>query len=322
MGFKRLILNLMFKLSKIKYKRNSSIYATRANYGSFCKIISMLSNRPKDVRINLETLEGCQCLRLIPPNKTDAVVFVIYGGSFVMEFASLTKIYIPFGAILAKAAQAEVWIPEYGIAPENSFPQQGQDCLSNYLSLIKRGINPQDITILGLASGASLALALVMSLRDKGLPMPASVATISAITDLTMTASSITLRADRDPMFAAENIGGHFNHYLQGHSPLNPLASPRYGSYKGFPPMYMMVGGNEIFYDDTILVAAIAEQAGVDVTLDIEENMIHCYPLWYDFIEEGKGAIQRLAKHICDIGLKKELCSEGGHRSTKKFKGS
>lgn len=85
--------------------------------------------------------------------------------------------------------------------------------------------------------------------------------------------------------------------YLGGAKPKQtPLASPLYGDFHGLPPLFLQAGDWEIIRDDSIRVARKARQAGVDVTLDIVEEMIH---VWHSqsvpMVPEGKAAIARVA---------------------------
>ncbi len=296
--FKRFIIYILLKISRRRQKRGSSIYNTRFGYKLYSNIVFRLSNVPADVNVEFVTIGDVYGLRATPPNKSSKVIMYIYGGSFVLGLEHVKGAYIPFAARLAKASGAEVWIPSYRMAPEFAFPAQGEDCLNSYVGLLRRGVKPQDISVMGAGSGASLALALIMDLRDRGLPLPESVATISAWTDLSLTANSLYTRADRDPMFNSDTVHGYFNHYLQGSSPKEPLASPLYGDFKGFPRLYMIVGGREMFYDDTIRVAEKAKEAGVDVTLDANEKMVYGYPIYFDIYTEGRAAVDRLAAFV------------------------
>jgi len=58
------------------------------------------------------------------------------------------------------------------------------------------------------------------------------------------------------------------------------------------------VGGLEILYSDSINFAEKAKAAGVDVTLDIEEDMFHVYPTFYGFLDEAKVALGKIALFI------------------------
>jgi epsilon-lactone hydrolase len=298
MGLRRLIFNIMLKVSRAKLRRGLSIYGVRSDYNLFGRIIYFMSPIEKDVSMDWTKSEGVDVLRFVPPESSSRIILYIHGGAFVIGLKDLKQAYIPFAARLAKVSNSEVWIPDYRTSPENPYPIPGEDCMTVYKSLLDRGVNPQDICVMGDACGANLALAMVLSLRDQGIPLPGSVATISGWTDLSLTGNSLYTRSDRDPMFRVDPIQGFANHYLQGASPHDSLASPFYADYTGFPPMYMLVGGREMLHDDTSRIAEKADAVGVDVTLDDDDEMIHIYPVFFGIFKEGVAAIERLAAFV------------------------
>ena len=54
----------------------------------------------------------------------------------------------------------------------------------------------------------------------------------------------------------------------------NPLISPLYGDYRGIPPLLIQVGEAEIILDDSTRVAERAKQAGVQVDLEVWDEMV------------------------------------------------
>lgn len=298
MGIKRLIFNLMLKISRAKLRRGLSIYGVRSDYNIFGKVIRFLSKTEKSVKVNHTNLDGIYCIQSVPAFKTNKTILFLHGGAFVISLKDLKDAYIPFSTKLAQLCRSEVWMPDYRTAPENPFPLPGEDCLKCYLQLLKSGINSQDIILMGDSCGAALGLAMVSHLIENNLPLPSCIVTISAWADLSLTGKSLYTRSDIDPMFSNDPIAGFANHYLQGSSPRDPKASPLYADYTGFPPMLMMVGGREMLHDDTTRIAEKATNEGVNITLDIIEEMIHIYPIFYGIIPEGIAAIERIAQFI------------------------
>lgn len=299
--FKRLIFNILLKISRFKLRRGISIYNVRADYHLFAKIIYFLSPIEKDVLINYSTLDTVRSLTATPPVQNKRQILYLHGGAFVIGLDDLENAFIPFATKLAKITHSTVWIPDYRTAPEHEHHILGQDCLTAYTALLAAGHHPENIVIMGDSCGAALALSMIMKIRDEKLPMPSCVITISAWTDLALTGQSLYTRSDIDPMFSNDPISGFANHYLQGTSSRDPEASPFYGEYHNFPPMYMMCGGREMLHDDTTRIAKKAEEAGAQVVLDEKEDMIHIYPVFFGIIPEGLNAILRMAKFIEDV---------------------
>ena len=105
-------------------------------------------------------------------------------------------------------------------------------------------------------------------------------------------------RNDLDPMFSFKTVSEIPPFVLQKGQEKDPYISPLYGSYKDLPPLMMFVGGQEILYDDTLRVAKKAKKEGVKVTLEINEAMLHVYPVFAGVFPEGKKAIEQISLFI------------------------
>lgn len=77
----------------------------------------------------------------------------------------------------------------------------------------------------------------------------------------------------------------------------NPLAAPLYGDRKDFPPLLLQVGTREILLSDSTRFADRAQAAGVEMTLEIEEGLIHVWHMFPD-IPEAQSAIDRIGAFI------------------------
>lgn len=80
-------------------------------------------------------------------------------------------------------------------------------------------------------------------------------------------------------------------YYVRDNDPCLPWISPLYGDLHGLPPMRIYVGEDEELLDDSIRFAEKAKAAGVDVTLQVGEGMVHCYPFLPAFIPEARQAM-------------------------------
>ena len=80
----------------------------------------------------------------------------------------------------------------------------------------------------------------------------------------------------------------------------NPLVSPVYADFHGFPPLLIEVGSEEILLDDARMLADKAKADGVDVTLNIWDGMWHVWQALGDVIPENKKAFEEIGQFVRD----------------------
>jgi monoterpene epsilon-lactone hydrolase len=82
--------------------------------------------------------------------------------------------------------------------------------------------------------------------------------------------------------------------YLRDQNPRAPLAAPLYADLSGLPPVLIQVGTTETLLDDASRLAERARKAGVKVTYEPWEGMIHIWQLFAPLLDEGQQAIERV----------------------------
>jgi len=184
-----------------------------------------------------------------------------------------------------------VCVPDYRLAPEHPFPAAVEDAEAVYASLIASGIDPGRVVLSGDSAGGGLALALLLRIRERGLPMPAAAALFSPLTDLATTGASIVSNDARCAMFRGARIGIGAGFYLAGADPRTPLASPLYADLQGLPPLLIHVGEDEVLLDDSTRLAERARAAGVEVELRIWPEVPHVWQMFQRFIPEGRASL-------------------------------
>jgi monoterpene epsilon-lactone hydrolase len=58
------------------------------------------------------------------------------------------------------------------------------------------------------------------------------------------------------------------------------------------------VGTRELLYDDTTRVAERARTAGVDVTLEVGEGLIHVWPFFGEQVPESVASVARIGEFV------------------------
>ena len=68
---------------------------------------------------------------------------------------------------------SEVYYVEYRLAPQHVYPAALEDAVTVYQRLLARGIEPQNIILVGDSAGGNLALELVLYLKEHNIAQPA-----------------------------------------------------------------------------------------------------------------------------------------------------
>jgi acetyl esterase/lipase len=226
----------------------------------------------------------------------DRVILSIHGGGFIGgSMYTHRKLF----AHMAKAVGCRALILNYGLAPENIYPTQINECFVAYKWLLAQGIQPHHIAFAGDSAGGNLVMATMLVARDKGLPLPAAAMPMSAWLDLATTGKSVISNDGKDVLFTKEwikDLGARY--YGDGGNPMDPLVSPLYADLKGLPPIYLHVGGDELLLDDSTRLAERAEKAGVDVQLDIFPGMQHTFQMAAGRAPESDESIARYVEWV------------------------
>jgi acetyl esterase/lipase len=74
-----------------------------------------------------------------------------------------------------------------------------------------------------------------------------------------------------------------------------------YSNPAGLPPLLLQVGTHELLHDDAIVFAEKAAHAGVDVELEIWEDMFHVWHAFAGFMPEADMALDNIATFINNI---------------------
>ena len=230
-----------------------------------------------------------------PGAAEDRVVLYLHGGYYVIGSMRTHRVYL---AGLSRATGARVLGLDYRRAPENPFPAALEDTLAAYRWLLSDGVDPKKIAIGGESAGGGLTVAACVALRYMGEPMPGAAICISSWADLAHTGESMTTNAEVDPTVTLERAVEMSKLYLAGRDPRTPLASPVYADLHGLPPMLIMVGSIEVLRDDSVRLAKKAKEAGVDVTLEIWDDMPHNWPMYAHVLPEGRQAVDRIGEFV------------------------
>jgi acetyl esterase/lipase len=196
---------------------------------------------------------------------------------------------------LAVATAARVLSVDYRLAPEHPFPAAVHDATGAYGWLLDQGVDPATVALGGDSAGGGLTVAALLAAKERGLPMPAAAVCISPWVDLTLSSPSLDRNAATDPEVTRAQLVQWADLYLAGADPRDPLASPVFADHAGLPPLLIHAGTAEAIEDDAVHLAVAARAAGVPVTLELYEDMIHVWHAFAPGLPEATATIERVA---------------------------
>ena len=285
--FWRTVLRTTFKNQKF------SITEHRINGVKNSKFMGGIPKTMLAEKINIDEIHSEW---LVPAGAShEKVILYLHGGGYVTGCIEDHRMLC---GLLATATGVKVLIPEYRLAPENPFPAALDDALKIYHWLLAQGTSSANIIIAGDSAGGGLSVATVLALKDKNVSLPAAVLCLSPWVDLTLKNQSHITKAKVEALLQKDVLREWALCYTDESNLTNPLVSPIFADFHGFPPLLIQVGSEEILLDDSILFAEKAKADGADVTLKIWDGMWHVWQALGDLLPENKKTFEEIGQFV------------------------
>lgn len=238
----------------------------------------------------------CEWVRVQRAHMKKYVILYCHGGgystgSMVYARTLTTK--------LAESTSMDVFCFNYRLAPEFPYPAACEDAMAAWDHLMQFGYGARDVIVAGDSAGGNLALSLVLRLKVQGRLLPRGLVLLSPWTDLTASGKSYAAKAGLDPVLDPEYLQRMTSNYAQGRDLSDPLISPLFGDFEGFPPVYIQVGDNEMLLSDAVNLHKKLVKANVPVRIDIYKGMWHVFQM--SPFKTAYEAMEKNAEFIYDI---------------------
>jgi acetyl esterase/lipase len=253
---------------------------------------------PADVHCQSVSADGVAAEWIEAPGAESGVILYLHGGAYALGSVNTCRELV---ARLARGAGMRGLAINYRLAPEHPFPAAVEDATTAYEWLLAKGVEPSRLILAGDSAGGGLVLAALVNLRNSGKPLPVGAVCISPWADLTLSGASIQSKAHVDFVLDADSLEMYARLYAGERDRSSPLISPLFADLSGLPPLLIQVGTDEILLDDATRCAASARQAGVDVTLEIWDEMFHVFQI-VPFLPEAREAVGQIAEF--ELGLR------------------
>ncbi len=224
------------------------------------------------------------------PDPRTAVLY-LHGGAFVMGSAAS---YRSRASRVSYRCRAEVFVPEYRLAPEHPFPGALEDAVEAWRYLVS--LQPEGpVLVAGDSAGGGLALSLVVMLRALGERLPDGAVLLSPWLDLSDSGGQ---GPPRDLWFTPAHLQRWSRHYLGRADARNPLVSPAYADPSGLCPLLVLAGEDELLLGDACRFVDRARAAGTDARLHVGTGMQHDWPLTLPWLDESRRAWAAIAAFV------------------------
>ncbi len=227
-------------------------------------------------------------------SSAERIILFLHGGGYVFGSPTTHRLLT---ATIARTSGARVLSLDYRLAPEHPFPAAVEDAWAAYWWLLSQNFDPKQIVVIGDSAGGGLSVALMLALRDAGLPLPAGAVLMSPWVDLSLQADSIHKNEGSDYLNEV-GLRSAARMYAEGCDVKAPLISPLFADLHGLPPILIQTGTAEVLYDDARRFAQHAKEDGVTVEFEEWEDMVHVFQFWYLMEPKARQAVHHIGEFV------------------------
>lgn len=211
----------------------------------------------------------------MPQNpRKDAVILYIHGGGLICGSAQSSRGY---ASLLAGEMSLPVYSLSYRLAPEHKCPAGIEDAFTAYKAVLEKhpGL---PVFLIGESGGAYLCITTTMLARERGLGLPAGIIPYSPPVEL---GGALDRHHPKNKDFTVSPNGlsslGKL-YFTEESQYTDPVASPYYGDYRGFPPTYLVWDESESLAVDAEYLKEKLMEAGVEVIAESYPDCFHAFP--------------------------------------------
>ena len=228
----------------------------------------------------------------MPEEKKNRLLLHVHGGGYVLYPG---EVGAGEAMLMAGYGKFKVVSVDYRMPPDFLFPAPLDDAMAVWQALLA-DTAPDRIGIFGTSAGGGLTMAMILRAKEEGIPLPAAIAPGSPWTDLTGDGDSEQTNEFVDNAIVSNTgwVGAAGRLYANGRDLRDPLISPLYGDFTGFPPAILTSGTRDLLLSDTIRTHRKLRQAGVVAILQVFEAQSHAQFLT-PFVPETEEAFGEIA---------------------------
>ncbi|MBR0642715.1 alpha/beta hydrolase [Roseomonas hellenica] len=268
----------------------------RASEASGARTAAEMAGR-LNVAISSRVLGGVTVFDVVPqtvaPENRNRLLLHLHPGCYVVGGGSAATVE---AVLMAGLGHFRVVSIDYRMPPTAYFPAALDDAVTVWKEALKSH-DASQMAVFGSSAGGALTLAMVLRAKQLGLPLPAAIAPGTPMADLTGVGDSLATNALIDNVLVSREgfCEPAARFYANGHDLSDPLLSPVYGDFSGFPPAILTTGTRDLLLSGTARVHRRLRAAGVEAQLQVFEAMSHAQYLRDDQVPETREAFREIS---------------------------
>lgn len=219
------------------------------------------------------------------------LLIFIHGGAFISGPA---KHHWDTIKEIAKKTNYKIWMCNYPKAPENQILKISKNIDNIYASSLKK-FKASDISLIGDSVGGTLTTALIQRLIINRFELPNRIILVSPVMDASLSHPEIEGFEKIDPMLSIIGVKSAKKMCAGNMDLKDPIISPLYGDFKGFPNTFLFLAQNDIMYPDGKLAEEKMKKNDVTIKVIEGSNMPHIWP-FLPVMKEAKTSLQNIIR--------------------------
>ena len=243
------------------------------NNRAFFETLGKIYPASPTVKISETEISNVTCYWFEPQRShTENIAVYVHGGSFA--YGSIGS-YQAMVSHIAERTKTKVLFIEYSLAPEYPFPIAINEIVNVYKALLRT--NPKSkITFIGDSAGGGLTVSSIHDMNENKLKLPSAILLISPWINLKCNTDSYKTRQHLDPILTKQNLLEYAQYYMGNNE---SLADPSELLFSSFPPTLLLVGTNEVLYDDAKNFYDYIKPIQNQTTFKVYQNQPHVWLL-------------------------------------------
>lgn len=233
---------------------------------------------PPDPTVQVANIQiaGIQCYWFTPQQYDEKnIIIYLHGGMYGLGSVHSHQ---PMVSFIASALTARILFVEYSLAPEQPYPNGLNDVWKVYEDTVANYPN-KILSVFGDSAGGGLVISLIHRIIEKKMPEPSSVVMISPWIYLKCNTGSYERRKEVDPILTREKLLEYAEYYSETFPEKAGKADPGELSFESFPPLFILVGSNEILFEDSVLFYEMIKKVQPNTQFKEYVDQVHVWPI-------------------------------------------